>query len=248
MKIFFFFFLFLYADCFAQKEAPPGTFFLRDGLYMDKNPVANINYVEFLVSIQNFWSPEISDSIQKLPLYGLDRREVYRQKDNSWYFKNSAFIESMRRPLLFYEGLDTTPGPKKYQVPEKIRYLPVLGITYEQAAMFCKWRTDIVKLNNSVRTETERSKYYSHINYRLPTEEEWKYAFNRKAVIKKSLPFFKEPSKKKTFTVYDSIVSEFLNTRKTVIGYKINTVKVESLDDPLRSSSGIGFRCVCEVK
>lgn len=59
--------------------------------------------------------------------------------------------------------------PEYYGHP-KYRYYPVVGISYEQAMNYCKWRSDVVNLKLAKDSKRWR------INYRLPTEKEWEMA------------------------------------------------------------------------
>ena len=59
------------------------------------------------------------------------------------------------------------------------RDYPVVGVSYEQAIDFCKWRTERVKEFLSLIPQKKNQKniqYLSNIEYRLPTKEEWEYA------------------------------------------------------------------------
>jgi formylglycine-generating enzyme required for sulfatase activity len=59
------------------------------------------------------------------------------------------------------------------------RYYPVVGVTYEQAVNYCKWRGDVVtkSLRDSSRKENAKIRDYEvSVEYRLPTKEEWEYA------------------------------------------------------------------------
>ncbi len=81
--------------------------------------------------------------------------------------------------------------PLKYQEPYIYYYLhhpsyrdyPVVGISYEQAVAFCKWRSDRVNefifiRENKVKEWKADSTYpFKEIfRFRLPTKEEWEYA------------------------------------------------------------------------
>ena len=135
--------------CHAQKESPPGTFLLKDNLFIDREPISNINYAEFLASAEQFWSPEISDSISQLPLFGINRKNLFADKGINWQILHADLIKSLRIPKTYYSCIDTSVTLRKYFTLEKIRHIPVIGITYFQAAIYCQWRTDMVRLSFS---------------------------------------------------------------------------------------------------
>jgi len=57
--------------------------------------------------------------------------------------------------------------------PAYINY-PVVGISYEQAVIYCRWRTDRVKEYFEIlKQKNKRSIYPIDFDYRLPTKEEW---------------------------------------------------------------------------
>ncbi len=71
---------------------------------------------------------------------------------------------------------DFTQQPRKdYFTNPFFRFYPVVGITYEQAVTYCKWRTSIVnELNRRQMTSkgvVPPKKFI--IEFRLPTEREW---------------------------------------------------------------------------
>jgi formylglycine-generating enzyme required for sulfatase activity len=90
--------------------------------------------------------------------------------------------------FLHYLKRDSTESVYRQMLPDKtklpgedyftnpyFRFYPVVGITYEQAETYCKWRTEIV---NGINKSLLRSKGITpsdafSIEFRLPTEKEW---------------------------------------------------------------------------
>ena len=79
------------------------------------------------------------------------------------------------RDALYYNE----PYVKYYFTHPAYRNYPVVGVSYEQALAFCKWRTErvkeFVKLKKHSNTIMETF-HAKDIYYRLPTKEEWEYA------------------------------------------------------------------------
>lgn len=65
-----------------------------------------------------------------------------------------------------------------FRHPAYYKY-PVVGVSYEQALEYCKWRTDRVKeFAKKIPSRSKLGDSYKNGNYyyRLPTKEEWEYA------------------------------------------------------------------------
>jgi formylglycine-generating enzyme required for sulfatase activity len=229
----------------GQKMAPFGTILLKGNIYIDKFLVTNINYAEFLWSIESRWSPRFSDSIQQFPTFAPELRNIYPKGINQPIAPDTGFIAGMVIKKTFYETADTTVSLKKYLADSKIRNLPVLGLSYQQAAAFCKWRTDMVRLNYSRFHVEDSTKYFSKLLYRLPTEEEWQLATKGKISTLKRYVVYSEYPTSSRFIVYDKILSELTSKENILIRFDNDTKTGKRVIG--NSPTWIGFRCVCET-
>ncbi|QNH61085.1 formylglycine-generating enzyme family protein [Hymenobacter sediminicola] len=136
---------------------PPGTIRLAENLFIDESEVANIHWLEYLQHIL------------------LDSSETYyrSQLPDSTVWKAMAAA-----PPTAAAGIPTAIIYFRYP---GFRYYPVVGISYEQAVAYCKWRSAVV--NESFLQSTEFQKkhpelrgYELTVEYRLPTEAEWQQA------------------------------------------------------------------------
>lgn len=53
-------------------------------------------------------------------------------------------------------------------------FYPVVGISYEQATAFCRWRTD--RVNESIQRRKPERWSFTKVRYRLATKAEWETA------------------------------------------------------------------------
>ena len=125
---------------------PPNTVWISDNLFIDKTEVVNLNYLEYL----HYMSEDSS--------YNHYQSQIL--ETGVWMNKSIPFSDSVKLALslgyLEYEGY---------------RFLPVVGVSYEQAVNYCEWRSEVVSQN----FVSSRDKKYT-FNYRLPTEKEWEKA------------------------------------------------------------------------
>jgi len=107
----------------------------------------------------------------------IDRIEV---SNNSWfyYLEEPTYLRLM--PAIDSSICRKLYGDSifnyKYSLYHNYAYLPVIGITYEQAQSYCIWRS---KLDNEFLNNDQKKKYQGYeitVHYRLPTKEEWEYA------------------------------------------------------------------------
>jgi formylglycine-generating enzyme required for sulfatase activity len=120
---------------------PPGTVQINDTLFADACEISNFSWQEYVLSMATVYGKNSKEHLAALP-------DTLVWRDNLSY--NEPYVQYYYRH----------PAYKDY---------PVVGISYEQALGFCKWRTERVKMFLT------RKKDFKHHNfeYRLPTKAEW---------------------------------------------------------------------------
>jgi formylglycine-generating enzyme required for sulfatase activity len=121
---------------------------------------------------------------------------------------------------------------------------PVVGISYEQAVNFCKWRSEAVRI-----------KYHRKVKYRLPSQEEWS-KFANTYILKEHNSIISENiqavgntsgSKKDALHLFDNI-SEMTSEKGLAIGNNFTDVqKGLNVHNYSKPEKWLGFRCACEV-
>lgn len=279
MVVVFGIFVIVPAQAQIQRNPPPGTVYLKDSIFIDKYPITNNAYREFLYAIQTFWSEKFHEKINELPAYGLKINES----------EGGAITITNREGELLIDSTDTRPDSQLYQrmkISERLivdpatnltmEYYtkaqfygdyPIVYVTYEQAELFCEWRSDWVMLHYAVecKNKSERKKYPSKVIYRLANADEWSYAKEKKAQIlvsdfgtrgdinKGSYANYKEAQAKSEngFNVYANNFAEILSDRKQMIGVLQNNdtnTNSQVVTKSYAPASNVGFRCICEVK
>lgn len=103
------------------KFVPVGTIHVHDNFYLDKTEVTNLNWVEYL-----FW---ISKNL------GVNSEEYKAAlPDTTVWNQIKGSDKNAENPLT--QHYLRHPAYQSY---------PVVGVTYDQAIAYCKWRTDRVK-------------------------------------------------------------------------------------------------------
>lgn len=120
---------------------PPGTVQINDTLFADIAEVSNLAWQEY-----EFWTKTMYGANSAEHLASLPDTLVWREK----LAYNEPYVQYYYRH----------PAYKDY---------PVVGISYEQAMAYCKWRTERVKTNLTIKKDFT----HQHFEYRLPSKAEW---------------------------------------------------------------------------
>ena len=125
-----------------KKFIPPGTVKINDTLFADETEVSNLSWLEF-----EYWT---------CTKYGKNSSEYKAVVPDTLVWRNK---ESFNEPYVH-----------NYYRHKAYRNFPVVGITFEQAIAFCKWRTERVKEFYSIAYKKNLK-----IEYKLPTKEQWEF-------------------------------------------------------------------------
>jgi formylglycine-generating enzyme required for sulfatase activity len=124
---------------------PPGTVQITESFFADETEVSNFSWFEY-----EFWVAE---------KYGFKSKEHLSVLPDTLVWRN---------PTTYNE-----PYVKYYYRHPAFRDYPVVGVSYEQALAYCKWRTERVKEFYRIRHKKE-----IHLEYRLPNNDEWESISN----------------------------------------------------------------------
>jgi hypothetical protein len=245
-----------------DKIAPPGTIKLNDSLYIDKTPVSNHSYLEFLSFIERSYSQKVRDSLKKFPRYDVLSDE-FQEFVKSNVDKEKELYQEMLIPKHMHISWDMSQF--EYQHHPYYRNHPVVNVTTTQAQTFCEWRTDMVMLNYAInsRDEKQRSKYYSKIQYRLPSPEEWEMAmeyFSEFWITDRSIfehdksctfPALEDRKNKKLFQYVPRNIAEMSSEKDIAMG--LSWYDRDTTDNYFKTvrytmpHDYLGFRCICEI-
>ena len=123
-----------------KKIIPPGTIQITETFFVDETEISNFSWLEYEWWTKSFYGANSEEHLATLPdTLVWSLKDTYNEPYVKYYYRYKAY-----------------------------RDYPVVGISYEQALAFCKWRTERVK----------QFYYLAHkknlnIEYRLPKKEEW---------------------------------------------------------------------------
>lgn len=233
----------------SKKEfTPPGTIQINDSLFADETEISNFSWQEY-----ELWTKAIYGANSKEHVASLPDTLVWREK------------QSHNEPYVHY-----------YYRHPAYKEFPVVGVSYEQAQAFCKWRTERVKSFLTLA----RKFNYTNFEYRLPSKAEWeKLAEFTVHVLKNNgkdekgryrincvhpdtingppYPDVTAPVKsyeKSLFGLYNMLgnVAEMVSEKGTCKGggwrSSLEDCRVGKDTEYTKASAWVGFRCVCVVK
>jgi formylglycine-generating enzyme required for sulfatase activity len=152
--------------------------------------------------------------------------------ENSMIYKESLPNDAMCQQAYKTANYFTDPAYTNY---------PMVGITYEQALVYCKWRTD-----NTFKTMNNAKKKPTHMYfYSLPTDVELQkaYALQTEKPTTKSIAAVNVKTKGITDLGYNA--KEMTANKKVVVEEGANGLR---FDDYAEASPMLGFRCKLVIK
>ncbi|MGZ3882772.1 MAG: SUMF1/EgtB/PvdO family nonheme iron enzyme [Bacteroidia bacterium] len=252
-QLLFIFTIFFIASAFVpvrKKEfLPPGTVKINDTLFADETEISNFSWQEY-----ELWTKTKYGALSPEHLAVLPDTLVWRD--------SSAYCE----PYMHYY----------YRHPAYANY-PAVGISYEQALAYCKWRTEQVGEFMTISKKYDLMTF----KYRLPSKAEWEFLSNNGAGVFSNSGFdAKKAVKANTINSCDSCkfspdnadvtapvfsyaknrfnlfnmignVSEMVNEKGISKGgswrHKLEQCRTGKDILYTRPASWLGFRCVCVV-
>jgi len=134
--------------------SPPGAIYIHPlQLYADEVEVTNLHWQEFLYYARRDSSVLYYHS--QLP----DTTVIQLRQQDYYYFKD-----------MDGEAIRDIAPITSYQYHPEYLFHPVVGVSYEQAVEYCKWRSAVV---TAVYNRNPKSRQKLRYTYRLPTEQEW---------------------------------------------------------------------------
>jgi len=242
------------------KIAPPGTVRLNDSVYIDVNPLKNIDYREFVSFLNVSYSKAVRDSMDNLPMYGVNLEEFRRYMRLAG--KDTELLARMRirqdQLLSWAQSID------EYLNNPTFNNNPVVYVSFNQANEYSMWRTRIVMFRWAVeaKNEKQREKYYTKVRYRLPTPEEWDEAmklYSKNVILNKAIfpqnvaityPAVPQRGRLRFYYVPGN-VAELTATENLAVGisWRDNdtTANYTKRVEYFGPRDWLGFRCVCEI-
>lgn len=227
-------------------SVPPGTIKLTETLYIDKVPVTNFMYDEFLDHLEKYWSDKKHEEMKSYATYGLDADSVFEPYRGNIRLLMSARLDPR---LMVYNKLDMND----YRTHPYYQWHPVVSVSQEQAELYCKWRTDMVNAVYGIRSKNkrQRSEYPEKVRYRLPTEKEMIAAQNLLDPALKMLTY------QDAIYTYAGDFYKFkrIQDENHMAIFEMREISKNGVYLPLRESLSYyeenelntGFRCICEV-
>lgn len=162
---------------------PPNGIRLNDSLFLDDAEVMNSNYLEYihflvqdssLESVKKAYPDTTIFGSQHLQTLLKHKKEYYKKKGGKHVPVSTLIHDSIIHPVHHHHWWN-------YFSYHETRHFPVVGISYEQALAYCRWRSEFVTQHFNTQLKKER-KYKAFKNmevtfvFSLPSKEAWEQA------------------------------------------------------------------------
>ncbi len=234
-----------------KKKTPPGTILLNKNYGVDMFEITNVDYKEFLYYMKDIYGVSAKEYNKLLP------------DTNCWVDSNLFLLPSAMEPY-----------KEKYFRHPAFNNYPVVGVSYEQAVRFCKWRSKVVTDNyNIYHLKHPKAKNIPiKVTYRLSTPDEWEAIAKENVYYVKSNEKLTKISKKtkntgRTTHFGPTTVKSMSKNRIGVYGFDTNVSEM-TLEKGVakggnwyqrdinqkkdlnytKPESWLGFRCVVDIE
>ncbi|PPK95018.1 sulfatase-modifying factor enzyme 1 [Nonlabens xylanidelens] len=233
----------------TDPSTPPGTIQLTENLYIDRVPVTNLMYKEFLDNLSNYWSMKKHEELKTFPRFNLDADSVFIPWTGNTRLLMSATHSNPQ------EMITSKLSTGNYSSSPFFQWHPVVNINKEQAELFCLWRTDLANAVYAIKSknESKRARFPYKVKYRLPTEKEMIAAQNK---LEREFKLTKYQNQIFAYTGDFGLFRRMQNETEQLTITEIKEIGKDKtynamLDRNLsyyqQSELKTGFRCICEI-
>ncbi|CAN5496742.1 hypothetical protein BH10BAC1_BH10BAC1_07310 [soil metagenome] len=141
----------------------------------------------------------------------------------SWIERNDAvnYLKIYPDTLVWRDSLSCNEEYVDYYLKHPAyRDYPVVGVTYEQAVAFCKWRTLRVKEYMRLIGKKEIVPDAKDFYYRLPTKAEWEYAASADVKSKYGFEKLREKDNSPCVNVKETISLGYIKTVDILVSWR----------------------------
>lgn len=226
---------------------PPGTIQVSENVFIDKRPVTNLMYKEFLRHQEYYWTTDSYKVFNELPKFNAQLpQEIITLQRNGRVDALSSLLEPSKKV-----GSKEEEQLDAYSKNVKYNNGPALQIGYEEALLYCKWRSELstLRLDYVNKTKETRVNFPKNLNYRLLNENEFIKIIEqlRNDGLVSKLPF----------TYPSPEVNELGNSKGFIVLYDLfEIISKNQLFNPFTKSISnnpkpetlASFRCICETE
>ena len=228
---------------------PPGTIKLTENLYIDRVPVTNLMYKEFLSNVENYWSLEKHEKLKSFPRYDLDKDSVFIP----WTGNTRLLMEVTHQDPR--KMLTTKLSMGNYSSSPFFQWHPVVDISKKQAELYCLWRTDLANSVYAIKSKnkSQRARFPYKVKYRLPTQKEVIAAQNK---LEREFKLTKYQDQIYAYTGDFSLFRRMQDDKSQMTIMEIKEIAKDGIYNSLldrrleyydQEELKTGFRCICEI-